>query len=197
VIWFLSDTHFFHKRIREFCPSRPDDWAARTVRAWRELVDEEDYLVHLGDVFFSGKARAALLFQRLPGRKILVRGNHDSGTERYYELGFERILSGREWTLLEDPCVGNIAVVCVVNDQDFVHTKDNDGVVYVSHRPVADEPTTRDPWGPYLYGHTHDTFGLDPYQPYPWGRNVCIELTRFSPISLVEILEDEKEGMCL
>lgn len=161
------------------------------VRYWQELVDEEDFIVHLGDVFFSSKSHATRLFQQLPGRKILFKGNHDKGTQRFYDVGFERVLSGNEWTMLEDRDMGNIAVVGVLSAQDFVHSRDS-AVVYVSHAPVSEAPTVVDPWGPYLYGHEHDNFGLDPFHPFPWGRNVCIELTNMSPISLVDILDDER-----
>lgn len=77
-----SDTHFFHKRILEFCPkTRPftdvDQMNRAIINAWNETVSENDTVYHLGDVSFSGKGKTLGILQALKGRKILVKGNHD------------------------------------------------------------------------------------------------------------------------
>jgi calcineurin-like phosphoesterase family protein len=76
-VYLISDTHFNHDAeggvMRTYC-MRPEKYADLIVKHWRETVKPEDLVIHLGDVMI-GKRDDRLRF--LPGRKILVRGNHD------------------------------------------------------------------------------------------------------------------------
>jgi predicted phosphohydrolase len=57
------------------------DHAARLETAWREDVAEDDTVIVLGDISWALKTEDALpdleWLRALPGRKILLRGNHD------------------------------------------------------------------------------------------------------------------------
>ena len=83
MIWIITDTHFNHTNIQEFC-DRPDNAEERMVKAlW--AVPEEDTLVHLGDVCLGGDVKTHLeLIDKLPCTKILVRGNHDRRSNNWY-----------------------------------------------------------------------------------------------------------------
>jgi len=86
--WVIGDTHFFHHNIK-FYTHRPDYFNELIVYNWVRLVGSQDYIIHLGDVGFGRFDRMKHVFDRLPGQKILVRGNHDRWTKRKYrELGF-------------------------------------------------------------------------------------------------------------
>ena len=189
MIYFISDTHFYHRRIAELCPSRPDDWMDKLVSNWRRDVRDEDTVVHLGDVGFGPKPPLVDLFNSLTGSWILVRGNHDKGTQRFLEMGFDKVLDGVVHQFY-DHDMGTVEIVPVAEVDDFCGSYTG-RVVYVSHRPVTVRPPVRSPWGIYLYGHIHDRDGLDPYKSYPWGRNVGVEVNRCRLLSLEELIDGD------
>lgn len=80
MTWLITDTHFNHKNIIEYC-NRPDDYEQQIIDNWQQLVKPTDTIYHLGDVVMGSKATMREfyenVFSRLPGKKILVRGNHD------------------------------------------------------------------------------------------------------------------------
>lgn len=95
-IYLTADTHFDHKRIIEFEPTRKilgKDHIQMTeglIHKWNSVVKPNDLVIHLGDVFLCGSKRAEEIAARLNGRKILVAGNHDCFSKTKYEkLGFE------------------------------------------------------------------------------------------------------------
>ncbi len=82
-IFLTADTHFGHGAILRYC-SRPFASASEMDEAlfanWRACVQPADTVYHLGDVLFGNREQAQALgerIRRLPGRKVLVPGNHD------------------------------------------------------------------------------------------------------------------------
>jgi calcineurin-like phosphoesterase family protein len=97
--YYTSDTHFHHKKIREFCPSRPGvDTATMNeeiVRIWNETVSPEDTVFHLGDFSFGKSEETKALIKRLNGHKVLVMGNHDRRSAQWYkDAGFGFVSDG-------------------------------------------------------------------------------------------------------
>jgi calcineurin-like phosphoesterase family protein len=91
--WVISDTHFGHTMLQKHC-RRPADADERIITNWRRLIAPEDMVIHCGDVAFNFVNLKELL-DSLPGRKILVRGNHDAhGLNWYMENGFEYACDG-------------------------------------------------------------------------------------------------------
>jgi calcineurin-like phosphoesterase family protein len=86
--YFTSDTHFFHKKIREFCPNRPGTDTStmneEMVRIWNETVGPDDTVFHLGDFSFGKSEETKAILNRLNGTKVLVMGNHDRRSEYWY-----------------------------------------------------------------------------------------------------------------
>lgn len=85
--WLISDTHFGHKNILNF--KRSDGEVLRKfhdvyhmdqhmISAWNAVVRPEDKVYHLGDVAMCNITRLTEIFSQLPGRKILIKGNHDT-----------------------------------------------------------------------------------------------------------------------
>ena len=82
-IFALSDTHL------SFASDKPmdifgDAWknhANRIKESWTEIVSDEDLVIVPGDISWALKPEDALpdlyWLSRLPGRKILLKGNHD------------------------------------------------------------------------------------------------------------------------
>jgi calcineurin-like phosphoesterase family protein len=109
-IFVISDTHFFHEKMLTFTrpdgtPVRPGFASAAEVNEciadhWAQVVRPEDHIYHLGDVAFGPSLACAALVKSLPGKKRLVRGNHDRyTTKQYLAMGFEEIHGMR---LMED-----------------------------------------------------------------------------------------------
>jgi calcineurin-like phosphoesterase family protein len=192
LIFLVSDTHFYHWRIAEYC-DRPDGWQTRLVNAWEERVTEEDWVVHLGDFAFARREEEHTLCQSLPGRKILLKGNHDGGVNRMKFVGFERVLIPPDVALFEDKDLGSIAVASVAATDEFYIDREVDYVIYASHYPVYGKIPERDPWGPYFYGHIHNDAGELPVTPGVEGENMCVEVRDYRPWSLPELMETQKQ----
>ena len=88
--YFLADTHFGDERIRRY-ENRPFESTAQMdsvlIQRWNDTVSTEDEVYILGD--FGAEGYEADILSRLNGRKILVKGNHDTkANEEYRRLGF-------------------------------------------------------------------------------------------------------------
>lgn len=105
--WVISDTHFFHNNIVNFCdrnshlkrligPSqykkKPVDHNTYMVERWNAVVGKDDPILHLGDVAMGrGDSWSRFEFDvapRLNGDKYLILGNHDDDRRDWAALGF-------------------------------------------------------------------------------------------------------------
>jgi len=91
--WIISDTHFYHSKIVGYC-DRPVDFTQKTLKHWRRMIAPDDLVYHLGDTFFGSGSQFRSCFNSLPGKKILIKGNHDKkNTNWYLNRGFIAVLS--------------------------------------------------------------------------------------------------------
>lgn len=81
--WLTTDTHFNHEMLSER-GYRPSDFNERIISAWKRLVLPEDTIYHLGDVILKRQSELTGILSDLPGRKILIRGNHDRESDGWY-----------------------------------------------------------------------------------------------------------------
>lgn len=82
--WVISDTHYHHRMLVEH-NYRPEGFEGLIAKHWREMVKPEDLVIHLGDVVVGRDGEAHDVYVRpMPGKKILVRGNHDSRSLGWY-----------------------------------------------------------------------------------------------------------------
>jgi len=85
AMYFTADTHFGHANLcGKLATSRPfpdiETHDETLVARWNETVSPDDEVWHLGD--FAHRChpkRMAEIFDRLNGKKNLVKGNHDNG----------------------------------------------------------------------------------------------------------------------
>ena len=75
-VYVISDTHLKHSSMETYC-QRPPDFTEQIHRNVMNTVKEGDMLIHCGDVGIGKYADWEWMVQMWPGRKILVRGNHD------------------------------------------------------------------------------------------------------------------------
>jgi calcineurin-like phosphoesterase family protein len=80
--WLITDTHFNHPNIITFC-KRPPSYKEIIIAKWKRIIRPEDTIFHLGDVIFRNEDELYTILGALPGRKVLIRGNHD-----YFDLPF-------------------------------------------------------------------------------------------------------------
>jgi len=90
-VFFIADPHFGDDRIRRY-ENRPyestEQMDADMIGKWNEAVCDGDTVFVLGD--FGAAGREAEVLRRLKGRKLLVKGNHDTGSNAYYrQAGFD------------------------------------------------------------------------------------------------------------
>jgi calcineurin-like phosphoesterase family protein len=115
---------------------------AALERRYRLAVCSLDTVLWCGDVSFGDELATRALLDRLPGRKLLVRGNHDGTIARCVRLGFELVM-------------------------DFAHLEIAGHKVTVSHYPPKGTPDPHDRWvdrrppkpghGEFvIHGHTHE-----------------------------------------
>ena len=79
TIYFTSDTHFGHSRVREYCLRKHEtveEMNEHIIELWNNTVGSTDTIYHLGD-FSMAKRVAFEIAPRLNGYKILCVGNHE------------------------------------------------------------------------------------------------------------------------
>lgn len=95
-IFITSDCHFNHQNILKYEPeSRPftsiQEMNEKIIENWNSVVDIEDTVYVLGDMFMGELKKIPNILNRLNGKIILVRGNHDTANriQFYKENGIE------------------------------------------------------------------------------------------------------------
>jgi len=111
--YFIADTHFGHDAIIRY-ENRPfkntKEQEELLIKNWNEIVQTEDTVFVLGDFGMSdSKEETMRLCQLLNGKKILVMGNHDTQTPKWYrQCGFAEaspwpIIYDGFWILSHEP----------------------------------------------------------------------------------------------
>lgn len=93
--------------MKTYC-DRPADFTEILIRNWHNTVTPEDLVIHLGDVAIGHLSDWQWIIPSLPGRKILIRGNHDDNRscDWWMKNGFELACDGmiyRGWWLTHKP----------------------------------------------------------------------------------------------
>lgn len=97
-IWLVSDTHFNHGNIIDFCERPfvgPKHMNEVMIENWNSVVKAKDIVWHLGDFGFHSPLNQAdkltSIFFQLKGRKNLLIGNHDEKNAALLRLPWESI----------------------------------------------------------------------------------------------------------
>lgn len=94
----ITDTHFGHKNMVEYC-QRPEDFAEKIISNWSKTISNKDVVIHLGDICIGGDLYWHEKLSELPGKKILVKGNHDSKSDNWYlEHGWDFVCDSFQMT---------------------------------------------------------------------------------------------------
>jgi calcineurin-like phosphoesterase family protein len=104
--FLIADTHWGHENICKFTtydnkPVRPWDTVAEMdeamVQLWNETVSDGDKVYVLGDAVINRKHLP--IFDRLNGKKALIKGNHDifplkDYTKYFYDVRAYQVMNG-------------------------------------------------------------------------------------------------------
>lgn len=90
--YFTSDQHFSHDKIIEYC-NRPfkntTEMNETIIKRYNSIVNDTDICFFIGDIGLGKRDELKLIIDSLKGIKILVLGNHDRySTKFYYDCGF-------------------------------------------------------------------------------------------------------------
>ena len=165
-IFVVSDMHFDHKNIIEYC-DRPFrsvyDMNRTLISNWNGRVRKGDRVYYLGDMAF-GRKSIDFWLSRLNGEIRFIRGNHDVGGHRYDDVieKAEVIKEGR--------------ILLKYDGHEFLLTHD------------PDRPPDWDGW--IIHGDKHNNSRIR--YPHIHIRNktvnVCVEYTDYTPMNLDEII---------
>lgn len=106
MIKLVSDTHFSHGQILVYEPTRQfDNYEAMDeymISRWNEVVNPEDTLYHLGDVYIGSSKRRDYVLPQLNGNKHLLIGNHDRITKTAWAKQGFTVIPGRYFMIDPD-----------------------------------------------------------------------------------------------
>ena len=156
MIYLISDTHFNHKNIIKY-ENRPfnniEHMNKVLIENWNNAISDKDKVYHLGDFGWGNKETITNLVSRLNGYKILIKGNHDGHSAKWYhDAGFDDVIDGG-----------------IMLDEFYLLTHKpvySDDVYWKHHLPFIN-----------IHGHIHsEEVGTDRYV------NVSVEHTEYKPI---------------
>ena len=146
-VYFTSDPHLGHKNISKFCP-----WVESTKQRndmffeqWQKTIKKRDIVYMLGDVAFDIESLQDL--SKLPGRKILIKGNHDD----------------------------YLHTLCQAQVFEQIHGIISYKGFWLSHAPIHPQEMRKRTAN--IHGHTHDKIVMNAHLgiPNPMYVNVCID----------------------
>lgn len=179
--YVISDTHFLHNNIIKYC-NRPEDYNERIIENWRKVVSDEDIVIHLGDVacgFTGREAELKQIFELLPGKKQLIKGNHDTRVDMFYfDLGFETV---KDYAIIENE--GYKTLLCHYPLEISLHDHKTSRAMQIELMSLF-----RDKKCSYLiHGHTHNA-----KPKYGFAFNASVERLNYTPIELQKCFEGLK-----
>ena len=167
TLWFTSDQHFGHDKIRIYC-DRPfksvDEMNEAMIASWNSVVKPKDTVFQIGDFLISGVEESRRIRGRLNGKICLIRGNHDKTAEQMSDA-FEWIKDYHELKISDSD-----------SDEGFER-------IVLSHYAFRVWNRSRKgAW--HLYGHSH--CGLDE-DPESLSFDVGVDCNDFLPLSYEQV----------
>ncbi len=97
MVYIWSDLHLGHTNVIKY-ENRPfsstEEMNQTILDNWKKTVKKQDTIINLGDVAF-GIDRDSLrdMITSMPGKKMLIIGNHDRGRSLtyWYDVGFDEV----------------------------------------------------------------------------------------------------------
>lgn len=142
---YIADWHYGDADIIDY-DDRPflnvGEMNQALIANWKSAVEPEDTVYVLGDMFQCSMFESVRVLDTLPGKKVLVPGNHDVIMDRPVDVGTARKASFRSMFTTVKP---------------YLEVHDNDTWVVLSHYPMPVFKNSYYGWV-HLYGHVHKGF---------------------------------------
>lgn len=168
-ILLISDTHFNPDNIPTYC-DRPDNYTDKIIKNWKRIADINSTTIHLGDVIIGDRRKTKNILDSIPGRKILIRGNHD-------------VDKSLQWWMN--------------NGFDFACDSMIYNKIWLTHKPSNYLPPDAIL---NIFGHLHNIWnGFHPPTEngkniikleYEWQRLFALEYTNYCPIELNSFIDN-------
>lgn len=141
-LYFTSDTHKGHANIIKYC-ARPfssvEEMDEELKWKWNNSVNNDDVVIHCGDIGFGNTDKILSWYEKLNGIKILILGNHD------YHLNLNKI---KKSNVFEE-----------IYDSLFISLSDNQKI-HLNHYPFMSwNEQMKGSWN--IHGHVHTTFNSE------------------------------------
>lgn len=180
MIYFISDFHFGHAKVIEYT-DRPfanvEDMNQHMIDRFNSIVKNEDTVYIVGDFCLGNLERVTEYLSKLNGVKHLIRGNHDAGSDdNLIRAGFASVTNS------------------LILTQDGVKI----GLSHYPFKRPGEMP------GKYnlkpedcdvlVHGHVHQLFKTKRHESGKLMINVSVEVIKYTPISLNEVLTIYREA---
>jgi len=173
ITWFISDTHFNHKNIIEYCDrpfSSVEEMNQEMIRRWNARIEPNDVVYHLGDFCMGEISTIEKIVPLLNGEIHLIRGNHD---HKKRITAYEKCPNIVEITDMTQIFIKSnlVFVLChypITNGELLDQVTEHNKEIYMVHGHTHDKG--------YFFDAEHNTF------------NVCVDHTNFYPINLNELI---------
>ena len=174
--YFISDCHFGHKNVIKYC-NRPyfsvEEMDEDMISKWNNKVHRNDLIYIVGDLFYFQIDNAVQILNRLKGKKILIRGNHDDFFLRKIDANryFQEISLYMEISLREKKLT-------------------------LCHYPMYSWRNSRKKDSFLIFGHVHnnqDMFWFDYYCQNDRTLNAGVDINNFEPVNFDELKQNNEE----
>ena len=182
-IFFISDTHFGHSKIIDYC-KRPfssiEEHDKTLIQNWNNTVGQDDTVFHLGDFAYGNSQFISNIIKQLNGNIILIKGNHDLRNM--------------------NPALYNIFSDVVYQARILIDKQ----TVYLNHFPFlcfdhGDINLYKDNYSIQLFGHVHSgplTSSKDVNRLnilFPTQYDVGVDNNNYTPISWTDVKNKIKQ----
>lgn len=167
--FYISDPHFGHKDMISFC-NRPftsvEEMDEELIKRWNNIVSNNDTVYILGDLIYKSDKPPEYYLDKLNGKKILIKGNHDGNFLKKIDVNkyFDGIY-------------------------DYLEISDEGRWVVLFHYPIL-EWHVKFRGSYHLHGHVHNfkSEALRYSNKEPKMFNVSADMIRFEPMTLDELI---------
>jgi calcineurin-like phosphoesterase family protein len=191
--FFTSDTHFSHARIIELS-GRPfvdyNHMDQQMIENFHAVMKPTDVLFHLGDVALGPIAESLPKAGRLPGRKMLIIGNHDRIFSKESQKKIERFRPeyDKYFEARSEQAMITLRDGTLVRLNHFPYEGDShDADRHADMRPVDDGTIL-------IHGHTHAHEKVSRSKRGTLMIHVGVDSWGFRPVSEEEIIRIIKDN---